>query len=53
MPRTLEYLRAVERALSFDDLAHYRRTVAALAETLRLMADVDAAVEEHGGWPLG
>jgi predicted helicase len=40
------------RTLSYDDLAHYRRTVAALAETVRLMADIDAAIEAHGGWPL-
>jgi predicted helicase len=40
------------RALSFDDLNHYRKTVAALAETIRLMTEVDAVIEGHGGWPL-
>jgi hypothetical protein len=40
------------RTLSFDDLTHYARTVAALAETIGLMSDIDAAIEKHGGWPL-
>jgi predicted helicase len=40
------------RTLSYDDLSHYRRVVAALAETIRLMADIDATIDAHGGWPL-
>jgi predicted helicase len=40
------------RALSYDDLQHYQRIVAALAETIRLMAEIDAAIDESGGWPL-
>lgn len=40
------------RTLAYDDLAHYRQTVAALAETIRLMSRIDADVESHGGWPL-
>ena len=40
------------RTLSYDDLAHYRRVVAALAETIHLMADIDAVIDQHGGWPL-
>lgn len=41
------------RTLSYDDLAHYRRVAAALAETMRLMADIDETIDEHDGWPLG
>jgi len=26
--------------------------VAALAETIGLMGQIDAAIEEHGGWPI-
>ena len=40
------------RELSFDDIAHYRRICAALAETPRLMARIDDAIGAHGGWPL-
>jgi hypothetical protein len=41
------------RALSYDDLTHYQRIVAALAETITLMAAIDETIEDHGGWPLG
>jgi hypothetical protein len=40
------------RTLSFDDLEHYRRVVAALAETISLMSEIDATIEAHGGFPL-
>ena len=40
------------RTLSFEDIQHYQRIVAALAETMTLMARVDEAIEEHGGWPI-
>ena len=40
------------RALSFDDIAGYRRLCAALAETPRLMARIDEAIDAHGGCPL-
>jgi predicted helicase len=40
------------RKLTYDDLAHYQRIVSALAETIRLMSDVDAVIDEHGGFPL-
>lgn len=38
------------RALSYDDLTHYRSVIAALAETIRLMAEIDEAIP---GWPVG
>ena len=37
------------RLLSFDDLQHYQRVIAALAETIRLQAEIDAAIP---AWPL-
>ncbi len=40
------------RRLTFDDLAHYQNVVVALAETIRLMSEIDAVIDEHGGWPL-
>ena len=40
------------RQLSYDDLTHYQYVVAALAETIALMRQVDEVIEVHGGWPL-
>jgi len=39
------------RNLAFADLHHYQKVVVALAETIRLMAEIDTAIEAHGGWP--
>ena len=41
------------RTLSYEDITHYRRICAVLAETPRVMARIDEAIESHGGWPLG
>ncbi len=40
------------RTLSSDDLHHYQKIVVALAETIRLMGEIDAVIEAHGGWPI-
>ncbi len=40
------------RTLTFEDIQHYQRVVAALGETLELMEQIDVAIEEHGGWPI-
>jgi predicted helicase len=40
------------RQLTYDDLTHYQYVVAALAETIALMREIDAVIEAHGGWPL-
>jgi hypothetical protein len=40
------------RTLTKDDIAHYHKIVVALSETIRLMAEIDEVIEEHGGWPL-
>jgi predicted helicase len=39
------------RTLSADDIAHYHKIVVALAETIRLMAEIDRVIDQHGGWP--
>jgi predicted helicase len=41
------------RVLSYEDIRHYQRVVAALAETIELMGRVDEAIEDGGGWPIG
>jgi len=40
------------RQLSYDDLTHYQYVVAALAETIALMREIDEVIEARGGWPL-
>jgi predicted helicase len=40
------------RLLTYEDLSHYQYVVAALAETIALMREIDEAIEAHGGWPL-
>ena len=39
------------RMLSDEDIAHYQKIVVAIAETILLMAEIDAVIDEHGGWP--
>jgi hypothetical protein len=39
------------RTLSKDDLAHYQKIVVVLAETIRLMQEIDEIIDRHGGWP--
>ena len=39
----------VGRQLTYDDLTHYQRIVVALSETIRLMAEIDAAIP---AWPV-
>ena len=40
------------RALSYEDITHYRGICAVLAETPRVMSRIDEAIEICGGWPL-
>jgi predicted helicase len=40
------------RQLTYDDLTHYQRIVSTLSETIRLMEEIDEAIEDHGGWPI-
>ncbi len=39
------------RVLSKGDIAHYQKIVVALAETIRLMKEIDEDIEKYGGWP--
>ena len=39
------------RTLTADDINHYHRIVVALSETIRLMAEIDEVIDQHGGWP--
>ena len=39
------------RTLTAEDILHYRRIIAALGETIRIMAEIDVVIEKHGGWP--
>lgn len=40
------------RTLSDADILHYCKIVTALHETIRIMAEIDEVIEEHGGWPI-
>ena len=40
------------RTLSKADIAHYQKIVVALAETIRLMKEIDEAIKQRGGWPV-
>jgi len=37
------------RALSYDNITHYRKTLTALGETIRLMSEIDAGIPK---WPI-
>jgi predicted helicase len=39
------------RKLLKADIDHYQKTVVALAETIRIMKEIDEVIEAHGGWP--
>jgi len=39
------------RTLAKDDIAHYKKIIVAISETIRLMKEIDEVIEEHGGWP--
>ena len=40
------------RALSEEDILHYQKIVVALNETIRIMKEIDEAIDGHGGWPI-
>ena len=39
------------RTLSGEEISRYEEIVSAISETIRLMGEIDEAIEEHGGWP--
>ncbi len=42
----------IGRTLGFAEQEEYQRMVWALMETQRVMGEIDASIEAHGGWPL-
>jgi predicted helicase len=41
-----------ERELSAEDIVHYGKVVVSLRETIKLMAQIDEIINQHGGWPI-
>jgi predicted helicase len=39
------------RILTKEDRDHYQGIIVALSETIRLMAEIDQVIDQHGGWP--
>lgn len=39
------------RTLTPDDITHYQKIITAITETIRIMTEIDAVIEAHGGWP--
>ena len=37
--------------LTKEDIDHYQKIIVAISETIRIMAEIDEVIEEHGGWP--
>ncbi len=42
----------IGRTLGYDEREEYQRIIWALMETKRLMGEIDAAIKQHGGWPM-
>lgn len=40
------------RMLSDEEIRHYQKIVAILAETTSLMQEIDRVIEEYSGWPI-
>ncbi|MHB8066396.1 MAG: type ISP restriction/modification enzyme [Desulfobaccales bacterium] len=40
------------RTLTFGDLHHYQKIIVALAETIRLIGEIDGVIDSHGSWPI-
>lgn len=38
------------RTLSDEDIAHYQKIIVAISETIRIMAEIDEVIDQHGGW---
>ena len=46
------YIHSEEWERVNENIQHYQRVVAALAETIELMGRIDVTIEERGGWPI-
>ncbi|HZM06374.1 MAG TPA: type ISP restriction/modification enzyme [Candidatus Saccharimonadales bacterium] len=42
----------VGRALGYEEQSEYQRIIWALIQTRRLMGEIDASINQHGGWPM-
>jgi predicted helicase len=42
----------IGRILGYEEQAEYQRIIWALIETKRLMGEIDASIQAHGGWPM-
>lgn len=40
------------QTLTGEEIVHYQRMVAAVRETIQIMKEIDAAIEEYGGWSV-
>lgn len=40
------------RTLGFEEQQEYQRIIQSLIVTKRLMDEIDASIEVHGGWPM-
>lgn len=40
------------RLLSRADIIHYQQIIVALHQTIRVMGEIDALIDAHGGWPI-
>jgi predicted helicase len=38
--------------LTFDDLDHYQKMAASITQTIQVMADIETAIRQCGGWPI-
>jgi predicted helicase len=47
----LDDRRKAGRTLSADDITHYQKIIAAITETIRIMAEIDEVIDAQGGWP--
>jgi hypothetical protein len=39
------------RVLTAEDIDHYQKIVVAISATIRIMAEIDEVIDQHGGWP--
>jgi len=39
------------RTLTENEIEHYQKIIVAISETIRLQAEIDKVIDEHGGWP--
>lgn len=40
------------RTLTREDIIHFQKIITTIKKTSEIMEEIDATIEEHGGWPL-